>query len=393
MKGAAIATALVIAALPCYHFEHVDLGSKCNLASNGKLVAERTGLGAAAIASAQERGLQAAAKLLRAWGGGSHHHLGDECETSRATAPRVLVAGDSIMDQFHQILLCTAHALGCYAHRRPITIVTKDDGDKLCKLAEIPPMGFANNSGTQGVLVPHTLECPTASLVFGGRLSNRSHARPLRIELTYLRFYELGDDPPGHPRNPLMMAWPTMRRLLRANVRAQDYVYANLGHAFIHAQRTRTAVWFGLQVNNFVAANQNLSSAPCTAHGPGPHAFLVGHPPQHFNTSSGAFNQSDKGPFSKQCRCGAPLLAEQPAARHDNAVAAAVTKSQLRHAPARKALVPVAYLSHFSAFEHASGRLQSCKLHRAPQDCTHYIVHPGVWSAAFVQAADALAPT
>lgn len=262
---------------------------------------------------------------------------------------KVLLAGDSLMDQQFQVVSCAAELMGFDVHFSNVVRFEWAKGaGKLVNISTMPWLAVGASSKRNR---------NTQALIFRATISSDDG----HLDVDYLRYYSFT----GECQSCAMQEGAFVSLVDTVAIWAQkyDYTYLNLGHDMVRDNQERIAA---------------KAAAFCKAYrirqGAGK-LILMEHPPQHFQDKKGTGNSGGRKKLMR-CECNLPSIDNQTVARN-NAVLSKV---------ARQSGIKLAGIWHLLA-------RRGCDLHRPP-DCTHFHISPELWApiaTAMKEATKALA--
>lgn len=335
---------VVLAASLLDQYGASPLGQLCS--SDLELVGR--GLSSAQVAQWNEKGRASFARLFSQWGG--------KQESERLAG--VVISGDSLMDQLHQVVLCAAVALGCDVRRGEVTRVSAGGATRVYSPDELSTadMRTPGNGQVEGFVLPHRVTCPRA-----GPLPSA-----VDFGLTYIRYYVLVGSRGRGGACPLCMARETLRRLVERS--EAGFFYANTGHDALQQHRQGLAA-----TTHIITEAAKVLRRPGDLRRPAVFA-VVAHPPQHFvgrGDKTGNFaRRRPRNAKARRCTCAVGRY-RKSATYKSNTRTAEFVRSLDAGRGVRVGMVAGFYYAFLSK--------PRCALHRSPGDCTHYLVHPAVW--------------
>jgi len=273
---------------------------------------------------------------------------------------KVLLAGDSLMDQLFQVAVCAASLLGGAVE---LSNLVRFDW---VPNATVPEGKEVNISDVRwgSVMSEGSSNQNTQAIVFRASIHMGNHS----TTLDYFRHYALTSrcqicttrqEEASCGACSIETALVTPIDTLLSWAKKYDHAYVNLGHDVMMRSNSQQV---DLKAHALCSALKVKSIDN--------KVVLVEHPPQHFPSPDGTGNYQG-GHAHRSCECSLPRISEQDVSKNNERIGRIASNFGIRFA-------------RIWQFFSATG----CQQHRPP-DCSHYHISPILWAPVAAALAEA----
>lgn len=267
---------------------------------------------------------------------------------------KVLLAGDSLMDQLFQVATCAAGLLGGAVELSNVVRLewvtnATEPGGREVDISDVKwgnvMSEASNNQNTQAIVFRASIQMGNQSVTLD---YFRHYSLTARCQICTTREEEASC---GACSRETSLVAPIDTLLSWA--KSYDHAYFNLGH---DAMLKSNSQQVELKAHDLCSALkvQGISDK----------VVLVEHPPQHFPSPDGTGNYqgAHSGLSHRECQCRLPRISEQDVSENNERIGRIANDFGIRFA-------------RIWQFFSAAG----CQQHRPP-DCSHYRISPILWA-------------